>query len=73
MTKKKTTPKEEIKNTIQEEETIEETTEEEVETYIPESEAKQEFRMLIQKYAAQNPVKYAQKKEKLEQKLNSMK
>jgi hypothetical protein len=69
MTKKKTTPKEEIKNTIQEEET----TEEEVETYIPESEAKQEFRMLIQKYAAQNPVKYAQKKEKLEQKLNSMK
>ena len=70
-------PKKTIKEIepIQEEETIEETTEveTEVETYVPESEAKQAFRMVIAKYATQNPVKYAQKKEQLEQQLNSMK
>ena len=37
-----------------------------------ESEAKQEFRELIAKYKIQNPKKYAEKREALEKKLNSM-
>jgi hypothetical protein len=58
------------------EETTEEITEEtlevpmEVETL--ESEAKQAYRELIEKYAEQNPTKYAQKKEALLEKLNQM-
>jgi len=38
-----------------------------------ESEEKVAFRELIAKYAQQNPVKYAEKKERLEAKLNQMK
>lgn len=55
-------------------ETLEEVEVEEVEVeeYIPESEAKKDFRELIEIYKAQNPVKYAQKKEALEKKLNAM-
>jgi hypothetical protein len=40
---------------------------------MPESEEKQAFRLLIEKYKEQNPVKYEQKKETLEKKLNLMK
>lgn len=47
--------------------------EEKVESNIPESEEKKKFREVIEIYKAKNPVKYAQKREKLEAKLNSMK
>ncbi len=53
------------------EEVIEEV--EEVEEPIIESEEKQEFRLLIEKYKLQNPKKYAEKEETLLEKLNSMK
>jgi pyocin large subunit-like protein len=46
---------------------------EEVEESIMESEAKQEFRLLIEKYKLQNPKKYAEKEEALLEKLNEMK
>ncbi len=45
----------------------------EVEEAIIESEAKQEFRELIEKYKLQNPKKYAVKEEVLLKKLNQMK
>lgn len=56
-----------------EKEIIEEVEEVEEEEAIMESEAKQEFRELIKKYKAQNPVKYAGKEEALLEKLNQMK
>ncbi len=43
------------------------------ESPVPESEEKQAFRELIEKYKTQNPKKYAEKKERLEEKLNQMK
>jgi pyocin large subunit-like protein len=46
---------------------------EEVEESIMESEAKQKFRLLIEKYKLQNPKKYAEKEEALLEKLNEMK
>lgn len=39
---------------------------------VEESQAKVEFRALIEKYKEQNPVKYELKKEALEAKLNSL-
>jgi hypothetical protein len=42
------------------------------ESFEVESEEKQAYRELIENYAKQNPVKYAQKKEALLEKLNSM-
>ena len=39
----------------------------------PDSPAKEAFRLLIERYKEQNPVKYALKKEALEKKLNSIK
>lgn len=71
-------PRKKIETTVEETPEVEETLEveevEEVEEeYYPESEAKQVFRELIAKYKEQNPVKYAQKKEALERKLNAMK
>jgi hypothetical protein len=44
----------------------------EEESFEVESEEKQAYRELIENYAKQNPVKYAQKKEALLEKLNSM-
>jgi hypothetical protein len=51
---------------------------EEVEQYqadvvMPDSDKKQAFRALIEKYKTQNPAKYALKKERLEKKLKEMK
>jgi hypothetical protein len=45
----------------------------EVEDITMESEAKQKFRLLIEKYKLQNPKKYAEKEEALLEKLNEMK
>jgi len=44
-----------------------------IEEVVLESEEKKAYRELIERYAEQNPVKYAQKKEALEAKLNAMK
>ncbi len=71
MPRKKLEPVEETE-AVEEIEDAEETTEAEESTE-PESEEKQAYRELIENYAKQNPVKYAQKKEALEGKLNEMK
>jgi hypothetical protein len=65
-------PRKKIVEEIVEEEVVEEVDEELKESFEVESEEKQAYRELIEKYAKQNPVKYAQKKEVLLEKLNSM-
>lgn len=52
--------------------TIEELEEVIDEVVAPESEAKKKYRQIIEEYKVQNPVKYEQKREALERKLNSL-
>lgn len=69
--KKKTEELVEESVEVEEIEEVKEVEEEEV--YTPESEEKQAFRGLIEKYKEQNPIKYAEKAERLLAKLKAMK